>query len=39
VWLFLGERPSAATLVGGVIVLGAVLLEARPDRGPPPSPV
>jgi drug/metabolite transporter (DMT)-like permease len=29
VWMFLGERPSTATLVGGAIVLAAVLLEAR----------
>ncbi len=29
VWAFLAESPSAATLVGGAIVLGAVLLEAR----------
>ena len=29
VWAFLGERPPTATLVGGAIVLGAVLLEAR----------
>jgi len=29
VWVFLGERPSTATLVGGAIVLAAVLLEAR----------
>ncbi len=29
VWLFLSERPSTATLVGGAIVLGAVLLQAR----------
>jgi drug/metabolite transporter (DMT)-like permease len=29
VWAFLSERPSAATLVGGTIVLAAVLLEAR----------
>ena len=39
VWAFLSERPSTATLVGGVIVLGAVLVEARADRGPPPAPV
>jgi drug/metabolite transporter (DMT)-like permease len=32
VWLFLAERPSTATLVGGVIVLAAVALQAR-DRG------
>jgi drug/metabolite transporter (DMT)-like permease len=29
VWVFLSERPSTATLAGGAIVLGAVLLEAR----------
>jgi drug/metabolite transporter (DMT)-like permease len=31
VWAFLSEQPSTATLVGGAIVLGAVLLEARTD--------
>jgi len=31
VWLFLSERPATATLVGGAIVLGAVLLEARTE--------
>lgn len=31
VWVFLSERPSTATLVGGAIVLGAVLLEARTE--------
>ena len=31
VWAFLGERPPTATLVGGAIVLGAVLLEARTE--------
>jgi drug/metabolite transporter (DMT)-like permease len=31
VWVFLGERPSTATLIGGAIVLGAVLLEARTE--------
>jgi drug/metabolite transporter (DMT)-like permease len=34
VWLFLSERPSTATLVGGAIVLGAVLLEARTEPAP-----
>jgi drug/metabolite transporter (DMT)-like permease len=29
VWVFLSEGPSAATLAGGAIVLGAVLLQAR----------
>ncbi len=36
VWLFLSERPSTATLTGGAIVLGAVLLQAR---GEPPETV
>ncbi len=34
VWTFLSERPSATTLVGGIIVLGAVLLEARARPAP-----
>jgi drug/metabolite transporter (DMT)-like permease len=29
VWLLLSERPPTATLVGGAVVLAAVLLEAR----------
>lgn len=29
VWMFLSEEPPTATLIGGAIVLGAVLLEAR----------
>ena len=39
VWVFLSERPSTATLLGGVVVLGAVLIEAGSDRAPAPSPV
>jgi drug/metabolite transporter (DMT)-like permease len=35
VWMFLSERPSTATLVGGAVVLGAVLLEASSDRPEP----
>ena len=31
VWLFLSQGPSAATFVGGMIVLSAVLLESRGD--------
>jgi drug/metabolite transporter (DMT)-like permease len=31
VWVFLGEQPPTATLIGGGIVLGAVLLEARTE--------
>jgi drug/metabolite transporter (DMT)-like permease len=34
VWAFLSERPSTATLVGGAIVLGAVILEARTKPAP-----
>jgi drug/metabolite transporter (DMT)-like permease len=35
VWIALSEQPSAATLVGGAIVLGAVLLESGRDREAP----
>ncbi len=30
VWLALSERPATATLVGGVVVIGAVVLQAAP---------
>ena len=33
VWLALSERPSAATLVGGAVVIGAVALQASADVG------
>lgn len=33
VWAAYGEQPAAATLVGGAIVLGAVLLQASGDDG------
>jgi len=39
VWIFLSERPSTATLLGGLIVLGAVATQARPQPEPPPAPV
>jgi drug/metabolite transporter (DMT)-like permease len=29
VWLAYSEQPSTATLVGGVVVVGAVALQAR----------
>jgi drug/metabolite transporter (DMT)-like permease len=29
VWLAVGERPGAATLIGGAIVVAAVILQAR----------
>ena len=34
VWVFLAERPSTATLVGGLVVLAAVVLEARAVPAP-----
>ena len=34
VWAFLAEHPSTATLVGGLVVLGAVVLEARAQPAP-----
>jgi drug/metabolite transporter (DMT)-like permease len=36
VWAFIAERPATATLIGGAVVLGAVLLQAKSDA---PSPV
>jgi drug/metabolite transporter (DMT)-like permease len=40
VWIFLSEEPSTATLVGGAVVLGAVVMQARaPDGLEPLSPV
>ena len=40
VWIARGEKPSAATLVGGAIVLGAVVFQAvsSPRLEPAPSP-
>jgi len=34
VWLAMGERPGAATFVGGAIVVAAVILQARDRPGP-----
>lgn len=39
VWVFLSEQPSTATLVGGLIVLGAVTMQARPQPEPAPAPI
>jgi drug/metabolite transporter (DMT)-like permease len=36
VWLALDERPSMLTLVGGAIVISAILIQTR--RGPPREP-
>jgi drug/metabolite transporter (DMT)-like permease len=38
VWLFLSERPATATLVGGAIVLAAVLVQARGEQAAPVLP-
>ena len=38
VWVLLSEQPGTATLIGGAIVLGAVLVEASADPEPPPAP-
>jgi drug/metabolite transporter (DMT)-like permease len=35
VWLSIGERPTAATLAGGVVVVAAVVIQAR-GRAPAP---
>jgi drug/metabolite transporter (DMT)-like permease len=34
VWLAIGERPGGATLVGGVVVIGAVVLQVSGDGLP-----
>jgi drug/metabolite transporter (DMT)-like permease len=36
VWLALDERPDTLTLVGGAVVIAAIVLQTRP--APPPSP-
>ena len=40
VWLALGEQPSATTLIGGAIVLAAVVIEAvgEPEEPAVPPP-
>jgi drug/metabolite transporter (DMT)-like permease len=38
VWIFLSEQPSAATLAGGAIVLGAVAIQAAGASGQAPPP-
>jgi drug/metabolite transporter (DMT)-like permease len=38
VWLFLGERPATATLVGGAVVLAAVLVQAGERAEAPVAP-
>jgi drug/metabolite transporter (DMT)-like permease len=38
VWLALSERPSATTLLGGAIVIAAIVIQSRPFEGPTPPP-
>jgi drug/metabolite transporter (DMT)-like permease len=38
VWIFLGEQPSATTLTGGAIVLGAVVIQATGEPEEPSVP-
>jgi drug/metabolite transporter (DMT)-like permease len=38
VWVFLDERPATATLVGGAVVLVAVLVQAGERAGPTVAP-
>ena len=40
VWIALSEQPGAATIVGGLIVLGAVVMQTvtRPAPAPAPAP-
>ncbi len=37
VWLALDERPSTATLVGGAIVIVAIVIQTRATPGPEPG--
>jgi drug/metabolite transporter (DMT)-like permease len=37
VWIALGERPDSATLIGGAIVIAAIVVQTRGDRAPAPG--
>ncbi len=37
VWLAFSEQPGAATMAGGAVVVVAVVLQARGERGEPPA--
>jgi drug/metabolite transporter (DMT)-like permease len=37
VWLALDERPSTVTLVGGAIVIVAIVLQTRAEAAPAPD--
>src|ERR1700754_2692503 len=38
VWLALDEKPGTPTLIGGAIVIAAIVLQTRADPEPPPAP-
>jgi drug/metabolite transporter (DMT)-like permease len=37
VWLALDERPSTLTLVGGAVVIVAIVIQTRAARPPEPA--
>ena len=37
VWIALGERPDNATLIGGAIVIAAIVIQTRGARAPEPA--
>ena len=39
VWIFLSEHPGVATVIGGAIVLGAVLFQTTREAEPAPAPI
>src|SRR6185437_6504819 len=39
VWLALDERPSTLTLVGGAVVIAAIVIQTRPAETPAPDDV
>ncbi|HEY3961951.1 MAG TPA: DMT family transporter [Gaiellaceae bacterium] len=39
VWIFLSEHPGIATVIGGVIVLAAVLFQTTREAEPAPAPI
>jgi drug/metabolite transporter (DMT)-like permease len=38
VWIAIGERPDSATLIGGAIVIAAIVVQTRGDRAPAAAP-
>ncbi|WP_064750412.1 DMT family transporter [Solirubrobacter soli] len=38
VWLAMDEKPGTPTLIGGAIVIGAIVMQTGSDPEPPPAP-